>query len=163
MSGGLRKRLSDRVVDAVAAIVSGGGSSVTKEPTCFPSAPSRRADLLFRLGGGVPIAVDVAVSHLALGCPDSYCARKEDTYGPLAAAAGIRFLPIVFDTAGGVSSAAGELLRAAASRWGRRYDVHPGHASHLALSSLNRVLMRGVAGLLVRGLLAAPGPGDPLV
>jgi hypothetical protein len=155
MAGGLRKRLSDRVVDAVAAIISGGGSSVAKEPACFPSAPSRRADLLFRLGGSVPIAADVAISHVVLGTPDAYCVRKEAVYGPLAAAAGIRFVPVVFDTAGGVSSAAGELLRAAAARWGRRFDVHPGHAAHLALASLNRVLMRGVAGLLLRGLAAA--------
>jgi hypothetical protein len=156
MSGGLRKRLSDKVVDSIAAVLRGGGSAVSKEPTCFPAAPARRADLLFRLSGPKPIAVDVAITHAYLGATDKYCEFKNKIYAPLAEAAGIRFLPVVFDTAGGISTEALALLKAAATRWGRRYDVHPSHAVTLAIASVNRALMRGVAQLLLRGLVEPP-------
>lgn len=161
MSGGLRKRLSDHVVDAVCAVFRGGGTAVSKEPTCFPTAPTRRADLLVRLGAGeAPLALDVAVTHAFLGDPDGYCPSKIRVYGPLAAEAGLRFVPAVWDTAGGLSKDAFLLLRAAAARWGRRYDVHPSHAVPMALATINRVLMRGLAGILLRGLCASPGPGE---
>ena len=157
LSLGLRKRLSDLVVDAFAAVVRGGGSAVSKEPTCFPTAPTKRADLLFRMSGPTPYAIDVAITHAQLGSPDRYCPIKTNVYGPLAKAAGINFVPIVFDTAGGISTEGLTLLRMAATRWGKRYDVHPGHAVQLALSSINRVLMRGIAAILLRGLVS-PSP-----
>jgi hypothetical protein len=153
MASGARKQLSARVVDAVASALRGGGSAATKEPAPFPTAPTLRGDLLFRLSGPTVHVVDVAISHAST--PAAYAEVKRRKYADHAVAAKIAFTPLVWDMAGGMNPEALELLSVVGRRWGARYDVAPSHARFLCLAALNRVVMRGVAQLLLRGLGAS--------
>ena len=159
MFAGCRTRLSNDVRDEVIALIRAAGYTVSREVRPYPTAPRARVDFLATVRGET-FSADIAVTHSYLGDPDTYATKvKVARYGEAnAETEGISLVPMVVDTAGRWCQSAIPLLRRAAVVWGHRHDMRPARAIPLAFARVNRVLMRGLARILLLNLAPDSDP-----
>ena len=81
---------------------------------------------------------------------DEYAGKtKVSKYAAVAAASGVDFTPVVFDTFGALNVEGVKLLRFVARAWGYQFDIVPARSVPLINQRFSAVLNRGLAQLLI--------------
>jgi hypothetical protein len=169
MGGGLRTFLHDQLKRTVVSVATSAQAAPQVEARPFGSAPELRVDVLLRglLVAGRAVAVDLAVTHalrqdvVALAAAtggaaaSQYEAVKTAKYGAAAARDGFTFIPLVVDTFGAWGRSGLPVLDALSRRACVRWGVSAGKARYIVLGKLNRILMHGVASLLLANAVVA--------
>ncbi len=158
LSGGLRTALHNDLRDLLYRIGSTAMLGPRREEQCFVGG--MRADVVFTNARRV-MAIDVAITGVDSGreyavdaskpgaASDMYARKKFTTYGAAAAAAGVDFVPLVFDTFGALNVEGVKLLRFVARAWGYQFDIVPARSVPLINQRFSAVLNRGLAQLLI--------------
>jgi hypothetical protein len=119
----------------------------------FPQEPNARMDIS-ATAGTKTFAVDVAITHVFAGRPTEYERVKTERYGALVAQQrDVELVPLVVDTFCGWGDSAVPFLRRAACRWGSGVDLLPCRSIPISFARLNFVVAKGVAAILLRGLI----------
>ncbi len=180
LGSGLRTALHNDVRDVIYDLAATALLTPNKEAMCF-GISCRRTDVLLKRTGRLPIAVDVAITHLdasgsftdaarePAGAAEKFAERKHRKYAdatsPSEGNADVQLMACVFDTMGACNKEGLQLLRFVASAWGRQFDLKPCRSVPLVFQRVSTLVNRGLARLLLatnRGLhfVASADGGD---
>jgi hypothetical protein len=163
-----RYGLHNTVRDTIFAMAAAANWVPTLEPHILPDIPSRRSDILARIGpnsnNGDVYAIDVAVvaPHAQVWLPHAlktpggaateHERHKVAIYGTSADHPGVTVIGCVADTYGAWGESAVTLITKLARAWGHRFDLHPSRAVPLVFGALSTRLQSGVAKILLCNL-----------
>ncbi len=88
------------------------------------------------------------------GAADEAAKAKDAKYEASAAAVGMDFAPVIFDTLGALNAKGVSFLRTLANAWGRQFDIRPSRSQPLVNHRFSAVLNRGIAQLLLANVVA---------
>lgn len=155
LKGGERGRASAYITWFVEQIGRRAGFPVQHQPCPFSHAPSDRLDCAIQVGG-TKVLVDVAMTHAKIGRPGEYESVKQARYSEgvtlerLTSGVNMVLFPVVFDTMGGLSPHADQLMAVCARATALRHGLPRAHATNLIRQQINCTVVRTSAGILLR-------------